>query len=537
MSDNTKLLSVHNLSRYFGTVTALVDLNFDVEPGEVLGVVGQRGAGKSTLFQLLSGVHMPSSGEIFVGGKRVALKSAAQALRLGIETVHQNPQLVENLDVLHNVFLGRELSGSAWPAPWLGMLPRQERMLDTLEDLFTAFNVPHELIRERADNLSNEQQQIVALARSLCHPSRLLLLDDVLAALSFERQQKLLAMIKTLAAQNVAVIISSDDLKHIFAVTDRILVLYQGRQVALLPTSETTPRDIVELIVGSNRRDQITPVIWAFESYYAAQQQAEELRHTQNALRQSLEEQDSLNRQLIERLRDQLEALDRLNLALQEANRRLMTEREAERKALARDLHDQIMQDLLSYNYRVEEIETESVDEAQREELAKIRNGIRQVIGSLRQLCTDLRPPTIDNHGLSGAIRSLAHQWSEQSGVPVELEIDPGLGRLPEPIELSVFRIIQEGLSNVRKHAVATRVSLTLRRTHTASLVVRLADNGHGMHAPVDLAFLSEQKHYGLVGISERVSLLGGTLQLASPPSGGLELQIEIPSPYPSLSR
>ena len=183
------------------------------------------------------------------------------------------------------------------------------------------------------------------------------------------------------------------------------------------------------------------------------------------------------------------------------------------------------------------EAENETPEESQRLELAQIRNGVRQVVGSLRQMCSDLRPPTIDNHGLSAAIRSLTSQWSEQTGILVELEIDPGLGRLPEPIELSVFRIIQEGLSNVRKHAEATRVSLALERTPTASLVVRMADNGHGMTAPMDLATLTEQKHFGLVGISERVSLLGGTLQVTTPPEGGLELEIEIPSPYPSISQ
>jgi signal transduction histidine kinase len=403
-------------------------------------------------------------------------------------------------------------------------------------DFFADFDMPPEIINEYPANLSNEQRQLVAIAHALCRPCKLLLLDDTLAALSFQRQQKLLNLVRELVAQNVSVVISSDDLKHIFAVTNRILVLYQGRQAALRSTEKTTPREIVEMIVGSNRQDQITPVIWAFENYYAAQQQAEELRRAQQVLRQSLKEQDSLNRLLIERLRKQVEALDHLNLALQEANRRLMTEREAERKALARELHDQVIQDLLSYTYQLEDAENEAADEAIRQELANIRNGIRQVVSGLRQLCSDLRPPTIDSHGLSAAIRSLTHQWSKQSGIRVELDVDPGLGRLPEPIELSVFRIIQEGLNNIRKHANnASLVKLSLQRTPTASLVVHLTDNGQGLERPLDLAELSERKHFGLVGISERVSLLRGTMQVESPESGGLELLVEIPSPYPSV--
>jgi signal transduction histidine kinase len=531
VSATTRLLSVTNLSKTIGAVAALREVTFALEPGEVLGVVGQRGSGKSTLFDLLSGVYRPSDGEIVWAGQHLELKSAAHAQQLGIETVYQRPQLADNLDVLSNVYLGREVC----TVPRWGIWPRVGEMVQAARVLFAAFDIPPDLLYAHTADLTAEQRQVVALARVFSRPARLLLLDDALAALSFARQQTLLHRLRELSARNVSVIISSDDLKHIFAITQRILVLYQGRPVAVRETAECTPRDIVELIVGASRQDQVTPVIWALESYHAAQQQAAELRRTQAALRQSLQAQGSLNRQLFERLRDQVEALDRLNLALQEANRRLMTEREAERKALARELHDQIIQDLLSYNYQLEEAEND-VDAGLRVELGKVRNGIRQAIGSLRQLCSDLRPPTIDSHGLSAAIRSLAQQWSEQNGIAVELEVDAALGRLPEPIELSVFRIIQEGLSNVRKHADATQVRLSLRRTHAASLMVRLADNGRGLITPLNLASLSEQKHFGLVGISERVSLLGGTLKILSPSNGGLDLVIEIPSPYPSIN-
>ena len=525
------ILTVSNLSRYFGAVPALVDVSFELAPGEVLGVVGQRGAGKSTLFQILSGATPPSSGELHFAGQRILLKDIPHAQRLGIAAVPQYPQFAENLDVFQNIFLSREICrpGS------LGLLPDDGAMVRIARTLLTSFGLSPELLEERVANLSDEQRQIVALARVLCRPCRMLLLDDALAALNYARQQQFLERIKILAAEGVAIILSSDDLKQVFAVTDRILVLYQGRPLALRRTAESTPREIVELIVGSNRQERVTPMIWAFENYHAAQQQAEELRRTQLELRQSLEEQDSLNRQLIERLHNQVEALDRLNVALQEASRRLIIEREAERKALARELHDQVIQDLLSYNYQLEEAENEAAAEDQRAELAIIRQGIRQVVGSLRQICSDLRPPTIDNHGLSAAIRSLVSQWTEQTGIPVTLNIDPALGRLPEPIELGVFRIIQEGLSNVRKHANATRVSLTLQRTSAANLVVRLTDNGRGLAQPLDLATLTNQKHFGLVGISERLSLIGGTLQLTSSPNGGLDMVIEIPSPYPTV--
>lgn len=529
VAGDKKFLSVENLSRQYGSVPALLDVSFTLEPGEVLGVVGQRGAGKSTLFNLLSGAQVPSNGEIVYDGEPVVFRSTIQAQQAGIVSVYQTPQLLDDMSVMHNIFLGKEIRR------FLGILPRTGEMVKRARQLLSAFELPPELFRWNAGNLTGEERQVVVLARALSHPPRLLLLDDALEALSFGRQRILLNRIKELSDQGVAVILSSDDLRHIFDVTDHILVLFRGRQVALRRTSDITPRHIVKLIVGSDRQERVTPVIWAYENYHEAQQKVEELRQAEVELRQSLEERDSLNRQLVERLDKQLKALDRLNMALQEAGRRVMMEREAERKALARELHDRVIQDLLSYNYQLEEIEAEIVEENQRDKLAKIRNSIRQVVGSLRQVCSDLRPPTIDNHGLSAAIRSLARQWSEQTSIPVELDIDPGLGRLPETIELSVFRIIQEGLSNVRKHATASQVTLDLCRTPKASLLVRLTDDGLGMDESLDLAALAEQKHFGLVGISERVSLLDGTLELKSPQNGGLALEIEIPSPYPSI--
>jgi signal transduction histidine kinase len=530
---SSMLLSVNRLFRTFGTVPALTDVNFTLDSGEVMGVVGQRGAGKSTLFHILGGVQTPTKGDIVFDGESVTLHSVLQAQRLGIFAVYQYRQLLDNASVLHNIFLGREIRQPRL----LGILPHDRAMVKRARALVRMYELAPDLLQQHVGDLADEQRQVVALARAVCHPhsTRLLLLDNALEALSFGRQQILLKHIAQLATQGVAVIVSSDDLNHIFAVTDTILVLYQGQQIALRRTSETTPREIVELIVGTKRRERVTPIIWAFENYYQAQQKVEELRQAESKLRQSLERKDSLNRQLVERMGKQVDALDRLNVALQEASRRLMTEREAERKALAREMHDQIIQDLLSYNYQLEEIEGEVNGDAQREKLMRIRNRIRQVVGDLRQICSDLRPPTIDNHGLPVAIRSLVSQWSKACGIPVQLEIDPAFGRLPEPIELSVFRIVQEGLQNVRKHATATQVTLVLKRSAKASLIVQLADNGLGMDEPIDLASLAEQKHFGLIGISERVSLLNGVLDVKSPPNGGVELDIEIPSPYPSF--
>lgn len=555
---SVSLLRVENLSKNFDRLPVLRDVSFCLEKGEVLGLVGRQGAGKSTLFNLLSGAISPSSGTIEFDGVIQRYANRTQAHKLGIETVYQSSGtidrfdirnnlffdqekgvettrrtsgLVEQFDVAHNIMLGREPK----KFPQLGIID-WDRMVQTAKVLLAEFDLSPDLVREKVSNLSDEQRQVLILARALYQPCRLLLMDDILPVLSFQRQEILLDKIQALAAQGTSLIISSNDLKHLFAVTDRILVLYEGRLVADRRTAESTPREIVELMVGSSRQEQVSPLIWALESYHAAQQQAEELRRTQASLQESLEARTSLNRQLFERLRNQVSALDQLNAALQATQRRLITEREDERKALARELHDQIIQDMLSFNYRLEEIENVERSEELQTELASIRHGIRNMVGELRQLCSDLRPPSIDHHGLSAAIDSFAHEWAERNDIQLQLEIDPALGRLPETIELSVFRIVQEGLNNVRKHALARHVRLSLQRTSAANLLVRLEDDGQGLAVPTDLASLSLNKHFGLVGISERVALLGGSMNIESSRGNGTILQVEIPSPYPIVA-
>jgi len=551
-------LYAENLSKNFDRLPVLKDVTFSIARGEVLGLVGRQGAGKSTLFHLLNGVMSPSSGTIYVDGVARRLTSRVQAQKLGIETIYQisspidqfnvtdhflsdrefgnettrrTSGLVEQFGVVENIMLGREST----KVPRFGVIDWNQ-MIRSAVNLLEEFHLPVELIHEQVRNLSDEQRQLLTVARAFYKPCRLLLMDDIIPVLSFERQKILMEKVRQLADQGTSIIISSDDLKHLFTITDRILVLYEGRLVADRRTAESVPKEIVELIVGSSRQEQVTPLIWALESYHTAQQQAEELRRNQVTLQESLKARTSLNRQLFEHLGTQIETLGQLTNALQATQRRLITEREDERKALAREIHDQVIQDLLGFNYRLEEIENAEDSTASQKDVASIRQGIRNVVSELRQICSDLRPPTIDHHGLSAAIDSLAHDWAERSNIRVQLEIDPALGRLPETIELSVFRIVQEGLSNIRKHAGARHVRLSVQRTPSASLLLRLEDDGQGLSIPADLSSLSVNKHFGIVGISERVALLGGTMNIESSRGNGMILQVEIPSPHPVIT-
>jgi signal transduction histidine kinase len=291
----------------------------------------------------------------------------------------------------------------------------------------------------------------------------------------------------------------------------------------------------VAAMVGVGEGQRRTPVIWALDSYYQAKQQAEALRQSQQLLQQDLAARDNVNNQLLDELSKQVQALDSANLALQDAQRRLLTERELERKHLARELHDDTIQDLLSLNYQLEGIaalaEKEDAIGLVIGELDDVRFHIRQLASNVRRICSDLRPPTIDSFGIAAALESYINEWEQMTGIEVELTLSEHLERLTETIELSVFRIVQEGLSNIRKHAGATAVKISLSHKSPRLLQLTIADNGKGLAEDFDLAAMSESGHYGLLGISERVALLGGRISFRNQLPSGLLLRAEIPHP------
>jgi signal transduction histidine kinase len=521
------ILRCINLSKSFGSLPVLRHVSFDVAPGEVVGLAGRSGAGKSVLTEIVVGVGAPSEGDLYVAGRRMTWPFQARAA--GVAAIRQRPDLVDRLDITTNIFLGDELG---WPAAagWLRR-PSRRRMDQRAAEVLAELDTRFASLREKVANLSSEQRQLVAIARSLLRPAQLVVVDEPTQQLSYAYQQRLLALIRAWQRAGTAVLFSSNNLDHLFAVSDRIVVLRQGRCVADLRVDEAGREDVVAALVGMTDRQKLTPIIWSLDSYYRAREQAEKLGHQQTLLEHNPAEQDSLNHQLIEQLAVQVSALDSANLALQDAHRRLLTEREQERKALARELHDQVIQDLLSVNYQLEEIETDTSEPEVVGDVAEVRDSIRALVDDVRRICGNLRPPTIDSLGLGPALLSYTRDWSGRTGVMVSLDLDDALGRLPEAIELSIFRIVQEGLSNVWKHAQASKVRIELRHTSPRTLMIAIADNGRGLPPGFDLAALADNRHYGLLGISERVALLEGRLQVQNQPGGGALVQVEIPHP------
>ncbi len=524
------ILRVANLSKSFGTLQAIRDVSFEVYPNEVIGLTGLSGSGKSVIAMLIGGLHPPSSGQVFLNEKRLQWPFRPQSV--GIEVIHQEPLLVDRLDITSNIFLGNEIR-TPLIRKWISLpVPNESRMDQEATRILEEIGVHFRTLREKVMNLSSEQRQLVAIARAITRKAQLIFVDEPTTQLSYSYQQKLLSIIQEWQRQKSAVIFSSTNLDHLFAVTDRIVVLRKGQVVATYRTDETNREEIVAALVGINDQQQHTPAIWALENYYSAREKADKLYHQQKLLERDLVQQDNLNQQLLAQLSKQVKALNQANTALQAAQRRLLTEREQERKHLARELHDQIIQDLLSTNYWLEEIAAhETATEALGAELAEIRQSIRQLVEDVRRICGNLRPPTIDSLGLGAALQSHTQEWSRRTGIPVRLTLDSQPGRLPETIELSIFRIVQEGLSNIYRHARATAVEINLKHTSPRTLLISIADNGQGLREHFDLSLLSGEGHYGLLGISERVALLGGHLRIQNQVSGGLLLQVEVPHP------
>lgn len=522
------ILSVRNLSKSFDALPVIQQVNFDVHHGEVIGITGGIGSGKSVLVMLLAGYYPANQGEIYFEGERLGYPFNAKAMGIGI--IHQRPTLADHLDVISNLFLGNEVGF----LPQLGLLRVLDntKMHDQAQKILQEMGVEVNSLNEKVSNLSGEQRQMLAIARVLTFMKKLIIMDEPTVLLGYPNQQKLLSLIQQWRKEGITVLFSTNNLDHLFAVTDRIIILNQGRIVSEVKTDEATRETVGGLLLGSTDPLKLTPIIWDFDSYARFREQLEKLRYHQFLLEKNEAGVSSIDRHLIEQLAEQVQVLDQANLSLLEAQRHILVEREQERKYLSRELHDLIIQDLLSTNYELESIATEfSISDDLADNLTEVRKGIRELVTNLRRICGNLRPPTIDSLGLGAAIKSYVREWQTKSDIIVSLVVDDHLGRLPEATELSLFRIVQEGLNNVRRHASATQVAIVLEHTSPRTLMISIRDNGNGVDEDFDLAALASSGHYGLVGINERVALLGGRLRISCHPEGGTVLLVEIPHP------
>jgi len=241
----TPLLELRGVSRRFGPVEALTGVDFEISPREVVALVGDNGAGKSTLVKIVSGILPIDGGEVRFDGRAVTLDGPRAAAALGIATVYQDLALCENLDVVGNLFLGRERTRG----PALDEIAMEREAVELLRRL----SVQLPSVRAPVAGLSGGQRQSVAVARSMMGSPRLVLLDEPTAALGVAQTRQVLDLIARLREQGLGVLMISHNLRDVFSVADRISVLRLGRRVATFETASAQEVDVVAAITGAVR--------------------------------------------------------------------------------------------------------------------------------------------------------------------------------------------------------------------------------------------------------------------------------------------
>lgn len=242
-------VELRGIYKFFGGLCAVHNVDLTVDLGEVIGLVGDNAAGKSTLMKVLSGVHMPTAGDIVVEGQKRVFRSPQDARNVGIEMLFQDLALVPELDVVDNLFLGKEMYRKIFGRETKIILDRRA-MGKQSETLLGRLGIHISSVREKVKNLSGGQRQSVAIARTVFFNAKLVILDEPTSAISVKETQKVLELVLELKRKDVAVIIVSHRMEDIFQVADRIVVLRRGRKVEDVERCRTTPEAIIRKIIG-----------------------------------------------------------------------------------------------------------------------------------------------------------------------------------------------------------------------------------------------------------------------------------------------
>jgi D-xylose transport system ATP-binding protein len=244
MASEAPLLELRGVTKSFGSVQALSDVDFEVRRGEVMALVGDNGAGKSTLIKCVAGIHPMDEGQVFFDGHPVSIHSPKDAAKLGIEVVYQDLALCDNLDVVQNMYLGRE------EHDWFQRLKEPPMEAKTSETLKSLAVTTIRSIRQPVATLSGGQRQSVAVARAVMWNSKLVILDEPTAALGVSQTEQVLALVRRLAEQGLSVVLISHNLHDIFEAATRITVLRLGRDIGVYDRASTTQEEVVHAITA-----------------------------------------------------------------------------------------------------------------------------------------------------------------------------------------------------------------------------------------------------------------------------------------------
>ncbi|ESX28236.1 ATP-binding cassette domain-containing protein [Mesorhizobium sp. RSR565B] len=240
------VLELTNISRHFGAIQAVNDVSLSIEPGQVVGLMGDNGAGKSTLVKMIAGNFRPSHGIMRMDGKELILHKPAEARQHGIEIVHQDLALCNNLTAAANVYLGRELRRGLGPLRILDYAAMYKRAGQLFAELKSETR-PRDLVKQ----MSGGQRQAVAIARTMLSQAKIVLMDEPTAAISVRQVAEVLNLIRHLRDQGIAVVLISHRMPDVFTVADRVIVMRRGRKVADKTIASSSPEEVTGLITGA----------------------------------------------------------------------------------------------------------------------------------------------------------------------------------------------------------------------------------------------------------------------------------------------
>jgi len=247
MAKETPLVQMVNIHKWFGRVYALKGVDFTVGYNEIVGLVGDNGAGKSTLIKILSGVYSPDEGEIYCDGKRVDFSSPKDAIKAGIETLYQETAVVNEMNIMRNIFMGREPVRRFGPIRWLDVKKMARESIRALEGVGLHLRSPLTLVKE----LSGGERQGVTIARAMYFKTKLLILDEPTNNLSVKESRKVLQFVRDLKNQGISSIFITHNLYHVYPVADRIVVMSHGKKVGDFKKEKTSVEELIRLIVSS----------------------------------------------------------------------------------------------------------------------------------------------------------------------------------------------------------------------------------------------------------------------------------------------
>ena len=240
------ILEIKHISKNFGAIEAVKDVSFVLEPGEVIGLMGDNGAGKSTLVKMIAGNFRPSSGTMLMEGREVVLHRPVEARQHGIEIVHQDLALCNNLTAAANVFLGREMKMGIGPFKVLDYASMYRRAAEIFTELKSETR-PRDLVKR----MSGGQRQAVAIARTRLSDAKIVLMDEPTAAISVRQVAEVLNLIRRLRDQGITVVLISHRMPDLFAVADRVIVMRRGTKVADRKIADSSPEEVTGLITGA----------------------------------------------------------------------------------------------------------------------------------------------------------------------------------------------------------------------------------------------------------------------------------------------